>query len=415
MTSQPVVIVGAGLAGLACALELQNRKIDYLLVESADAPGGRVRTDNVDGFLLDRGFQVYLTAYPEGQRVLDYPALHFGRFLPGAMVRLDGQFHRVMDPWREPFAALSQILNPVGSMTDKLLVARLRAASMAGKPEDLLEKPEFSSLYALGRYGFSSNMIDRFFRPFFGGIMLDADLKVSSRMLEYVFRMMAAGDTVLPQSGMQAIPDQLASRLKPACLRFNSPATSLSPTSVSLASGETISASAVVLSADNQAASRLLPEEVEPLAARKATTLYFAIPGPPPLSEPIILLNGNLNKPIQNACLPSLVNPAYAPEGQHLLSVTVLGDPADTDAALEAIVREQLGSWLNTDPRPWRLLRIYRIRNAHPAAQPETVVEKPVRLPSGVFICGDHRFMASIQAALLNGRHAAEAVAAHVG
>jgi len=93
----------------------------------------------------------------------------------------------------------------------------------------------------------------------------------------------------------------------------------------------------------------------------------------------------------------------------------VLGDPADTDAALEAIVREQLGSWLNTDPRPWRLLRIYRIRNAHPAAQPETVVEKPVRLPSGVFICGDHRFMASIQAALLNGRHAAEAVAAHVG
>ncbi|MFN9431449.1 MAG: FAD-dependent oxidoreductase, partial [Acidobacteriota bacterium] len=103
MNSHPVAIVGAGLAGLGCALELQRRNIPFQLFEASDSPGGRVRTDSVDGFLLDRGFQVYLTAYPEGQQLLDYPSLQFGRFLPGAMVRLDGRFHRVMDPWREPF------------------------------------------------------------------------------------------------------------------------------------------------------------------------------------------------------------------------------------------------------------------------------------------------------------------------
>ncbi len=414
MNSQPVVIAGAGLAGLACALELQQRGVDFVLLEASDGPGGRVRTDEQEGFLLDRGFQVYLTAYPEGKRLLDYPALQFGRFLPGALVQLNGKFHRVMDPWREPFAALSQVLNPVGSMTDKLLVARLRAAAMAGTPDDLLAKPESSSLAALTRYGFSRNMIDRFFRPFFGGIMLDSSLQVSSRMLEYVFRMMAAGDTVLPAGGMQAIPNQLAARLPEQKLRYGCPVVRVSANSVTLSSGETLDASAVVIATDAPSAQRLLPGEIPASSSRPATTLYFSVLEPP-LQDPIILLNGNLDYPIQNACLPSQVNPAYAPAGRHLLSVTVLGNPGEADAILEKEVRSQLGQWFGVDTRPWRLLRIYRITNAHPAHQPETVTEKPVQLSSGVFICGDHRFMPSIQAALVNGRHAAEAVAGHVG
>lgn len=411
----PVVIVGAGLSGLACALELQNSGIPYRVIEASDGPGGRVRTDVVEGFQLDRGFQVYLTAYPEGQRILDYQALRFGRFSPGAMVRLDGRFHRVMDPWREPFAALSQILNPVGSMTDKLLVARLRAVSMAGQPEDLLSKPETTSLRALQRYGFSANMIDRFFRPFFGGIMLDANLTVSSRMLEYVFRMMATGDTVLPAMGMGAIPAQLASRLDPACVQYQTPVREVTDDVVTLDNGEQIEASAVVVATDGASAVRLLPGQLPAAGGRHSVTLYFAIPGPPPTNDPIIMLNGNLDWPIQNACLPSLVCPTYAPAGQHLLSVTVLGEPSESDAALEAKVRKQLAAWFDQDLSSWRLLRIYRIHNAHPAGQPDTVEEKPVRLDSGVFICGDHRFMPSIQAALVNGRHAAAAVANHVG
>ena len=414
MSSEPVVIVGAGLAGLACAIELHKRQIPFLLLEASHAPGGRVRTDRLDGFQLDRGFQVYLTAYPEGERLLNYKDLQFGRFSPGAMVYLNGSFHRVMDPWREPFAALSGILNPVGSMKDKLLVARLRAVSMAGKPEDLLRKPEKPSHQALQDYGFSQNMIDRFFRPFFGGIMLDAELNVSSRMLEYVFRMMAAGDTTLPAQGMGAIPAQLAAQLPANSIRYGARVEAVSDRVVRLQGNEEISATAVVVATDGPAPAKLLPE-LAPIESRMAMTLYFSIQGAAPITDPIILLNGDMEWPIQNACIPSLVCPSYAPPGHHLASVVVLGDPGQSDAAIESAVRTQLTRWLKQDLSGWRLLRTYRIRNAHPAYRPETVAEKPTRLKSGVYICGDHRFMPSIQAALVNGRHAAEAVAEHAG
>lgn len=414
MRPHPVIIVGAGLSGLACAIELQANGIPFLILEASNSPGGRVKTDTLEGFQLDRGFQVYLTAYPEGQRLLDQKALQFGRFSPGAMVRLDGKFYRVMDPWREPFAALSQILSPVGSMTDKLLVARLRAASLAGRPEDLFRKQETSSLKALERYGFSRNMIDRFFRPFFGGIMLDAKLDVSSRMLEYVFRMMASGDTVLPAKGMGAIPTQLASRIDQSAIRYNTSVGEVSRNGVTLNDGVHLDATAVVVATDGGTAHHLLPKQIKPVGGRHSMTLYFAIAGKPPVNDPIIILNGNLDLPIQNACLPSLVCPSYAPAGQHLLSATVLGDPAEPDVAIEAQVRAQLGSWLDADTSQWRHLRSYRVHNAHPVTQPATVAEQPVHLDNGVFVCGDHRFMPSIQAALVNGRHAGMAVAAHV-
>jgi phytoene dehydrogenase-like protein len=413
LSSKPVLIVGAGLAGLACATELHRRQIPFQLIEASDAPGGRVRTDQVDGFLLDRGFQVYLTAYPEGQKLLDYKRLQFGHFAPGALIHLNDKFHSVMDPWREPFAALSQILNPVGSMRDKLLVARLRAVSLAGRPEDLLTKPETTTLEALRRYGFSENMIDRFFRPFFGGIMLDASLSVSSRMLEYVFRMMATGDTVLPAQGMGAIPAQLAEKLPADSIRCNAPVESISSKELLLANGDRLHGSAVVVATDGAVAHKLIPQ-LPMVGARMSMTLYYAIEGKPPWKTPLILLNGNLDWPIQNVCLPNLICPSYAPAGQNLLSVTVLGDPSDADQKVDAAVRQQLGGWFQLDTAAWRLLRVYRIRNAHPARQPDSVLEMPPSLGDGRFVCGDHRFMASIQAAMLSGRRAAEAVAEYV-
>lgn len=413
MTRKPVVIVGAGLAGLACARELHDKGIEFVIHEASDGPGGRVRTDLLNGFRLDRGFQVYLTAYPEGSRVLDYEALEFGRFSPGAMVRLSGRFHRVMDPWREPFVALSQILNPVGSMRDKLLVARLRAVSLAGTPDDLLKKPETTSMKALQTYGFSQNMIERFFRPFFGGIMLDSHLQVSSRMLEYVFRMMAEGDTVLPAMGIGSIPLQLAEKLPAGSIRYGSRVLAVESNQVRLATGEEVNAAAVVVATEGPEAVRLLPG-LEPIESRKVMTLYFAIQGPAPIPDPIILLNGNLEWPIQSVCVPSVVCPTYAPAGQHLMSVTVLGDPPQQDHVIETKVRRQLARWFDRNVNGWKLLRIYRILNAHPVTKPETIEERPAKLDNGIFVCGDHRFMASIEAALLNGRHVAEAVAAHV-
>jgi phytoene dehydrogenase-like protein len=416
----PVLIVGAGLAGLACALELQARSIPFQIVESSDAAGGRVRTDLVDGFRLDRGFQVYLTAYPEGQRLLDYPALAFQNFLPGAMVRFGERFHRVMDPWREPFSALQSLLNPVGSIVDKLRVARLRASSLAGTVEQLLARPETTTRQALENYGFSQQMIERFFEPFFGGILLDRELRVTSRMLEFVFRMMAVGDTVLPEKGMGEIPKQLAAKLPPAAFVFGRKVKAVGPTCVQLDDGELVKGSAVVVATEGPEAHRLLPE-LPAVGSRPVCNLYFAAETAP-LKDPIIVMNANRGGLVHNFCVPSVISPAYAPEGQHLMSATVLGNPLAgnsgpggaelDDEQLRDAVHAELTAWFGGQTARWRFLKLYRIRHAHPIlGESKGISEKRGRLGNGVYVCGDHRFLPSIHAALLNGRHVAQAVA----
>lgn len=406
----PVLIVGAGLAGLACAVELQRRQVPCAIYEASDGVGGRVRSDSYEGFQLDRGFQVYLTAYPEGQRLLDYKKLAFGNFLPGAMVRWGKRFHRVMDPWREPFAALQSLLNPVGSMVDKLRVARLRASSLAGTVEQVLARPETTTRKALQGYGFSEQMIERFFEPFFGGILLDRNLEVSSRMLEFVFRMMAVGDTALPAKGMGEISQQIAGQLQPGTILLGRRVKAVGASGIQLDNGEIVQGSAVVVATEGPEAARLLPE-LAPVESRAVCNLYFAAKAAP-LKEPIIVLNANRDGLIHNFCVPSLVSAGYAPTGEHLLSTTVLGNPELSDEELVAGVRGELADWYGAQAESWRFLKLYRIRHAHPVL-PENkgAAEKRGRMPNGVYVCGDHRFLPSIHAALLNGRHVAEAVA----
>ena len=202
----PGVIVGAGLAGLCCAKHLREAGQSSIVLQASDGIGGRVRTDRVEGFLLDRGFQVLLTAYPETQRHLDYAALDLRSFVPGALVHVDGRFHRIVDPWRRPVDALMHALSPIGSLADKARVARLRHRVLRGTLDALWSRPEQSTYAALVADGFSAQMIDRFFRPFFGGVLLDPDLATSSRMFEFTFRMFALGDSAVPAAGMGRSP-----------------------------------------------------------------------------------------------------------------------------------------------------------------------------------------------------------------
>jgi protoporphyrinogen oxidase len=196
VTDPKVLIVGGGLAGLCCGIELQKSHIPFKILEADDQIGGRVQTDVVDGFLLDRGFQVLLSAYPECRRMLDYEALKLRRFYPGALIWFEGKFHRITDPWRQPFSALKTVFSPIGTLNDKIRISRLRRKTTSGTLDSLFEHPETSTLLAIKEMGFSDGMINRFFKPFFGGIFLDRSLETSSRMLEFTFRMFSTGDTV---------------------------------------------------------------------------------------------------------------------------------------------------------------------------------------------------------------------------
>jgi phytoene dehydrogenase-like protein len=410
-----VLIIGAGLAGLACAREATRLGVSCRVLEASDAVGGRARTDVIDGFLLDRGFQVLLTAYPEAQRMLNYPALQLRSFAPGALVRFEGRFHRVVDPWRRPSTALTSLVSPIGTLSDKMRIARLRLRVTRRPLENLFQSPETSTSAFLRDYGFSANMVERFFRPFLGGIFLERELQTSSHMFEFVFRMFSLGDAALPATGMGAMAEQLLSHLPAECVRFRRKAVEVRPDGVTLASGEELKARIVVVATDPAAAAQLLPQ-LPRLTFRGTTCFYFSAEKPP-ISEPMLVLNGEGQGPVNNLCVPSLVAPSYAPSGSHLISATVVGNSQVPADELLAAVRQQLTAWFGRDVQAWRHLRTDWIPNALPTQTPSSggVGAKETLVQPGLYVCGDHRDSASINGALASGRRVAEAIVKSFG
>ena len=398
-----VLIIGAGLAGLACARRLLEAEKRFLIIEAADRVGGRVATDVCEGYRLDRGFQVLLTAYPEAQRLLDYEALDLRRFYPGALVRHGGKWHRVADPFRHPIDGLLGAFSPIGSFADKLRVGWSRIGGFDFTRHD----PSLTSLQALRAEGFSASMIERFFRPFLSGVFLENRLDTTVRKLEFVMKNFAQGDTAIPALGMAEIPLQLAAPLPASSIRLHTRVAAIDENSVRLENGEILSAKAIVIASEAGGAARLLGASNPLPAFNGVSCLYFSAPTAP-LSEPILLLNGEGHGPINNLTVLSAVSSAYAPSGRHLISVSVV-DPQFANAAdVEDQVRRQLFDWFGESTKAWDLLRIDRIPQAVPSQS--EAPDKPARLRQGLYQCGDHCGIASIDTALASGTAAAQAI-----
>jgi phytoene dehydrogenase-like protein len=405
-----VLIVGGGLAGLCCALHLHQSGRNFLLLEGSDQIGGRIRTDLVDGFRFDHGFQVLLTSYPEVRRILDLDSLGLRPFRSGAIVRIDAGFARITDPFRNPLSFISALRSPIGTLGDKLRIARWRRRLRSAPIDEIWRGPQTTAGDALTGLKFSPGFIDSFFRPFLRGVFLEPALETSSRAFEFVMKMFALGDAALPSGGMGAIPEQIAARLPAGSIRTQSPVASIIEGGVELDGGERIQASASVIATEGLEASRLLGEDSK-RRWNAVRCLYFAS-DQPPIKEPFLVLNGTGRGPINNLCVPSQIAPSYAPAGKSLISVSVLGTGEAGDRNLLASVREQLAEWFGETAAAWRHLRTYTITNALPSqsvADLEPVI-RPTRLRGGLYVCGDHRDSASIQGAMESGRRAAESL-----
>ncbi|MEQ9095269.1 MAG: NAD(P)/FAD-dependent oxidoreductase [Phycisphaerales bacterium] len=420
------VIIGGGLAGLNCARVLHAAQRPFVLLEASDRMGGRVRTETIEtlegAYLVDRGFQVLLTAYPHAAEAFDYESLDLRCFYPGAKVILSGDFHRVADPRRRPGDALRGFRTPIATTRDKLRLAEWSLRVLAGPVENIWKRPGRSAIEALRDAGFDESTIDRFFRPFFGGVFFDRELDTCSRMLEFVFRMFAQGRACVPAHGMGRLPTQMAEGLPADALLTGTAVQRIERPGeqwVVHAEGGSWRARTVVVATDGGVAAGLLEGRATaptpPQAWRSTATLAYACDASP-TDEPILVLDGDGQGPINHLAVMSDVSPHYAPPGRHLLYANVV-DPAvlaehADDAALDAACRPQLQRWFGQAVEGATLLNLDRIEHALPDQGPARMEtpQWPSRLGEGLYACGDWLENGSIDGALSSGKRCARAV-----
>lgn len=419
-----ILVVGAGLAGLTCAKALVEAGREVRVIEASDHVGGRVRTDHSpDGFLLDRGFQVFFTAYPAARRNLDYAALRFKKFTPGAVIIRDGQWSEVGDPRRAPLLIGRTLNNKLLTTGDKLRTLRMARYARRRKEHDIFfgklrgkgsKGADRSAHEELKRRHFSEDgFIANFARPFYGGVFLDRSLETSARTLLFTTKMLASGDIVLPEQGIGAIADQLAAALPPDTIKLETRVEGIveadgRAVGVTLTGGEEAPGEAVIIATDAPSAQRLLNTEL-PCDPVGATCLYFTTTESL-YKGPRLLLNANPDAFVNNAVQISNVAPGYAPKGQHLLSVTVLGTPDLSDAELIARCREDMAPWFpGRDLEKLRHLATYRIRFAQFRQPPDIYAHLPSNIghTGGLFLAGEYTCNSSIHGAMLSGEQAA--------
>ena len=408
--SYDFIIIGAGLTGLSCAKTLFQANLQGIILEAEDRSGGRIRTDLVDGYKLDRGFQVLQTGYPEAARALDYTTLQLQSFPAGVVVRSEGRFHIIADPRKHFRHIFRTLFSPIGTIADKIRMLALTRSVGAVSFEELFRQPEEKTIDYLRNLNFSDTFIEAFFRPFFAGACLDRSITASSRVLRYIFRVFAQGDAALPAHGMEEIPRQLETLLPSGCIQYNSKVAAIEKGKVTLTNGESFSGEQIVL-ATSQPAAEILSERTETPSISESC-IYFSTDWRPPFDRPFLVLNGENSGPINNLAFPSLVSPYYSPHGKTLIAAVILGKENCTDPNITDRVREQCSRWFGDSVSTWQHLRTYQIKHALPHQLPPTAnpYEIPAPVDKTLRIAGESGSLPGIQWALLSGRKTAEAI-----
>ncbi len=421
----PVVVVGAGFAGLCCARELHRAGVPVLVVEAERQVGGRVRTERDDeGFLIDRGFQVMLSAYPALQRHVDLAALGAAPFDSGATIWTGRRRIPLAHPLLHPGAIVRDLTSPVFPIADKLRLAAwalgvsrktwLSAANVANE-----QPSDRSALEALRERGFSEAFIDRFARPFWGGILLDRSLSPSAGVLEFTLRMFLSGSGVLPREGLGAVPAAIADDLPDGAIRTGARVAALqwgdaAVTGVELTGGERIAASAVVVATDPPTAAELTGIGVIPTDPVGCVTVFLSGETDPGVGKRLVL-DGTGTRSVNHIAPLSTVQPSYAPVGSHLIAAVMLGDEpleaSDDDLSRRALADAGL---MLGQPNAWSVRRIVRVPFALYRQEPGVHRRLPDAATGtrGLFLASDATVDASVNGALLSGESAARAVQA---
>jgi protoporphyrinogen oxidase len=395
-------IIGAGISGLIAAQILENNGFQPMIIEGTDRAGGRVKTDTVDGYQLDQGFQVLLTAYPAAQKYLNFEALELQHFLPGATVFNNGSKKTLGDPLRNFSLLVPTLLSGIGSISDKFKILKLNLLLKKTTLTDIFAKPEKTTHQYLADFGFSEGIITTFFKPFFSGIFLEAELETSSRMFEFVYKMFGEGFAALPKEGIEAIPRQLKNNLKQTSFLFNTKVNAVEIGNIILANGTKLESHYTIIATE---ASGLVGNLKNQETQWKSCEAFYFETHSKKISKPLIGLIADKGALINNIFYPNSLQ-TKSVGAKELLSVTVVKPHHLSAKALQKQVEKELKHFCGIETL--RCIKQYSIAQALPKIDNLQYEMNPseTRLTTRIFLAGDMQLNASLNAAMLAGERA---------
>jgi protoporphyrinogen oxidase len=408
MEDQKVYIIGAGISGLIAAIELEKSGFHPVILERSSEIGGRMKTDVFNGFLLDHGFQVLNTAYPEAKQYLDFGQLQLKSFDPGAVIFEGKDSYIITDPLRNPLKIVGMAFSKVGTFLDKVKMFTLTQELKKKSNEAIFAEKSISTLQYLKNYGFSDSVIHNFFKPFFRGIFLEKNLDTSSRMFEFIFKMFAQGNAAIPAKGMGQIPEMLRKQLKKTKILLNTPISFLEGKKIHLLNGEILAADRIIVATQPDRIIHQLHGQF--LAAQKVINLYFQLQKSF-MARPMIGLLAGDGYLINNIVFMDDVSPEYAPPDKALLSVTVLETTLSEKELIKGVQAElEIISGIKAEY--FKFLKSYFIDYALPTLDDPkySMPSTECKIYDDVFLAGDYLLNGSINAAMTSGRIAALAL-----
>jgi phytoene dehydrogenase-like protein len=384
---KPILIVGGGIAGLQAANILHQNNTDFILFEKQASLGGRVSSTKKDGFILDRGFQVLQTSYPEVQRSLDLSKLQLHFFESGAKMKDQAFFN----PLRRPFDLVS---SDIITFKDAYSLAKIWFRLQGDVPA--IDGNKQTTQELIESYSFSDRFKTEFLIPFFQGVFLQEKLTQPASLFFYYLQQFLYGNAAIPTGGMQAIPDQMASYLPTDKIKLNQEIIAISAKSITLKSGEIIEGDAVILAVDLPIAAKILGLQTPETLASK--TVYFSAKKTE--KEPALLRLVGEHHLLHFTCLTN-VNPELAPKGKALYSATSLQGSSEKEVK-EALEKQLPGIKLT-------LIQSFDISHSLQKVDTYEAVKKAAK---GIILAGDYLEFPSLQGALLSGRKAAEEILA---